>query len=544
MRWYNLSLIAGKRTHKYKCLGFYIDLKQGVISKNGKNQAVRAKTLQVLIMLIQHADEVVSKKRLLDIIWHDVVVQEQVLTQSIKELRDVLGSQVIKTFPKDGYQWVAPITAINTRNRIAVFIGAIIGIGLLLTLIISVNSKQQGNAFSIAFLPVENDISDNIHQWVPLRGMEYLSRQLKANTDLTVIGHDQVLYVLEHRSEYGMQSLDANKLAFLRQKLEATVLVYTRLTGYPQDFQLHYTLFFEYGIEKGVEFAKSIEQSFEQLNVTLAHKYASQRHANVQNWDSDFSNEAFARGVELYLKQAYQQAVPLFLAALQTEPNLLAARRYLAASYANQGLHSKAITLLMTTVEQSGAFDNRELIRAHLMIGYLLINWPQGKARIMELSDAQFYIEKAQTLAQTQQDELFIAYTYEELGKIKRLQGDFQQATKLVTKALEYHQSFYSQYGQTAALIELARIAAQQQQFGVAGAYLEQAQKIADDHAAPANQVWVLLAKADIAKQQNKLTEAEQLALSAQQVARYSDKPHLITRVAAWFNDQSPYTVN
>ncbi|CAM4237539.1 winged helix-turn-helix domain-containing protein [Pseudoalteromonas byunsanensis] len=532
------------RATQFRSLGFIIDLKQGVISKEHRHHRVRAKTLQVLQMLLLNHQQVVSKQRLLETIWQGVVVQEQVLTQSIKELRDVLGADTIKTFPKAGYQWVAPVRPVISAKVKASLLMVVSCCAIAITVASNLMVETQKSHLNIAFLPVENDIPDEIHQWVALRGMEYLSQQLQSHSDLQVIDHDRVLYAFEYTKASASLQPTEQVLVGLQRKLAANLIVLTRITGYPQDYQLHYTLMFEHGIEKGVEFAQTIEQSFDKLIAMLAQRYAGQYQFAKQKWHSDFSNEAFARGVELYLKQAYQQAIPLFSSALQVEPSLLAARRYLAASYANLHRQGEAIAILQQTVELPSNENTRELIRAHLMIGYLLINWPQGELREKELQEAQYHIEQAQELAQDQQDRLFIAYTYEELGKIKRLQGEFEQAIELLTQALEYHQSFYGQYGQTAALIELARVKAQQRQFPDANQYLEQAQEIADDNGAPANQIWVLLAKADIARLQNKLIEAEQYALLAQSIARYSDQPHLISRVEAWFNDRSPYSLN
>ncbi|WP_105169971.1 tetratricopeptide repeat protein [Pseudoalteromonas sp. T1lg23B] len=531
-----------RRASQFKSLGFVIDLKLGVISKARMCHRVRAKTLQVLQILLLNNHQIVSKQRLLEAIWQDVVVQEQVLTQSIKELRDIFGADAIKTFPKAGYQWVAPVRPlVSVKASVLVLASCCAIVIALLSSLVATPHKAHLN---IAFLPVENAIPDEIHQWVPLRGMEYLSQQLQHHSDLQVIGHDQVLYALEYSKATASLQPTEDMLVRLQRKLAANLIVLTRITGYPQDYQLHYTLVFEHSIEKGVEFAQTIEQSFDKLIAMLAKRYAEQYQLTGKNWHSDFSNEAFARGVELYLQQAYQQAIPLLSSALQVEPNLLAARRYLAASYANLDRQGEAIAILQHTIELPSIENTRELIRAHLMIGYLLINWPQGEPRVKELQDAQSHIEQAQKLAQNQQDKLFIAYTYEELGKIKRLQGQFEQATQLITQALEYHQSFYGQYGQTAALIELARVKAEQGQFSLANQYLKQAQDIADDNGAPANQIWVLLAKADIARLQNELIKAEQYAVHAQSIARHSDQPHLISRVEDWFNDRSPYSLN
>ena len=89
-----------------------VNLTAGLIIKAGQEFNIRAKTLLVLKYLIKNKDGIVTKQALLNDIWHDVIVQEQVLVQSIKEIRDLLGSKVIKTYPRQGYQWVAELREI------------------------------------------------------------------------------------------------------------------------------------------------------------------------------------------------------------------------------------------------------------------------------------------------------------------------------------------------------------------------------------------------------------------------------------------------
>ena len=81
-----------------------------VISPDGEETIVRAKTSQVLQLLLEGKGQIQSKENILQTIWNDVVVDEQVIFQSIKELRKVFGdSDVIKTYPRKGYAWIPSI---------------------------------------------------------------------------------------------------------------------------------------------------------------------------------------------------------------------------------------------------------------------------------------------------------------------------------------------------------------------------------------------------------------------------------------------------
>jgi Tol biopolymer transport system component/DNA-binding winged helix-turn-helix (wHTH) protein len=72
------------------------------------------KLMQVLVLLAEHAGEVVSKERLLHVVWTDTFVGDEVLSRAISELRrafkdDAKAPQYIQTIPKGGYRLIAPV---------------------------------------------------------------------------------------------------------------------------------------------------------------------------------------------------------------------------------------------------------------------------------------------------------------------------------------------------------------------------------------------------------------------------------------------------
>ena len=72
------------------------------------------KLLDLLLHLLDHAGELVTKEALLDAIWPDANVTDNALTQAISELRQALGDdpsspRYIKTVARRGYRFIAPI---------------------------------------------------------------------------------------------------------------------------------------------------------------------------------------------------------------------------------------------------------------------------------------------------------------------------------------------------------------------------------------------------------------------------------------------------
>ena len=73
------------------------------------------KLLDLLLHLLDHAGELVTKEALLDAIWPDANVTDNALTQAISELRQALGDdpsspRYIKTVARRGYRFIAAVT--------------------------------------------------------------------------------------------------------------------------------------------------------------------------------------------------------------------------------------------------------------------------------------------------------------------------------------------------------------------------------------------------------------------------------------------------
>jgi len=551
---------------------FELNLTSGSITHQGQVTNIRAKTLLVLTYLITHKDRIVTKQELLTTIWHDVVVQEQVLVQSIKEIRDLLGRDVIKTYSRQGYQWTAELIECQSKSHVMKK-SVLFYLMLFLLLIVTASifnsfygvksNDNPQNKFTVGFLPVKNDMPDNIHNWVPLEGMDYLSHTLKQYSHFTVIENSRLLAVLDsneiaHPSVMLKTPNTPESLALIQKKLSSDLLVQTSLQGYPQDFFLQYTFHLKHNVERGVIFSDNVKAAFDQLTDLIQLRYgdhSAESTSAIASYTSDFSNEAFTRGIGFYNQREYQKAIPFFTSALQDNPELLAARRSLAASYVNSGNVEQGIVLMRENIEQAKNKSNhREEIRSNLMLGVLLINWHEttvnGKALVgnlsnkSNLSEAERYIGVTKILAAKYQDKLFMAYAYEELGKIRRLQHQYEQAAVLQQQALKLHQTFRGKYGQTASLIELARVAAEQQDYALANNYFQQANNIAFENGVATNQVTILLAQADVEQLQELSESANAFAKKAMAIAEKSQSDYLITRVSAWLNNNNYYEIN
>ena len=87
------------------------------LSANGKAVHLEPKVMQVLLCLAERG-AVVSKEKLMQTVWADTFVTEDVLIRCISELRkafadDARNPQYIQTIPKSGYRLLVPVSGMN-----------------------------------------------------------------------------------------------------------------------------------------------------------------------------------------------------------------------------------------------------------------------------------------------------------------------------------------------------------------------------------------------------------------------------------------------
>ena len=84
---------------------------------------VTPKLLDLLLHLLDHAGELVTKEQLLDALWTDANVTENALAQAVSELREALGEepaapQYIKTVARRGYRFIAPVERVDSPTPV------------------------------------------------------------------------------------------------------------------------------------------------------------------------------------------------------------------------------------------------------------------------------------------------------------------------------------------------------------------------------------------------------------------------------------------
>ena len=88
-----------------------LEVEQRQLLIDGRPAKLGARAFDVLLALVERRDRAVSKNELFEVVWPDVVVEENNLQVHISALRKLLGPQTIATIPGRGYRFMAGLGA-------------------------------------------------------------------------------------------------------------------------------------------------------------------------------------------------------------------------------------------------------------------------------------------------------------------------------------------------------------------------------------------------------------------------------------------------
>lgn len=110
---------------------FLVEPQLNRIRHGDRKVQIESKAMDVLVYLADHPRRVLSKERIIQAVWPDVAVTDDVVTHAISKLRRALDddpgeSRYIQTIPRKGYRLIAPVASspdASTRYRILKKIG-------------------------------------------------------------------------------------------------------------------------------------------------------------------------------------------------------------------------------------------------------------------------------------------------------------------------------------------------------------------------------------------------------------------------------------
>jgi adenylate cyclase len=104
----------------YQFEGMTLDVARNSLRTTDRDIPLRPKVFEVLRHLVENADRLVTKEELIQAIWPNVIVTNEVLTHCVSEARQAIGDEgqtIIKTVPRRGYRFIATVSRILTNTK-------------------------------------------------------------------------------------------------------------------------------------------------------------------------------------------------------------------------------------------------------------------------------------------------------------------------------------------------------------------------------------------------------------------------------------------
>lgn len=468
-------------------------------------KSIRPKSLQLLIFLLEQQDAIHSKQTLLDAVWQSAGAQEHVLFQSINEIRAIFKPlDVIKTFPRQGYQWVQPVQSMLIQPSITsnqfkmpkytMLLGVV-----FLSLLAAVFGWQQmaDNESEVAahsstlsrelvVLPVINMIEDKNHAWVRLGAMDIIIKRLQAQRKFAVLDVEDVMMALARGDSFDLQNLDQQARS-VRSNVGEAVTLQLKLLGSPMEYQLHYSLVGRYQQKQNIIYGETTDQLWQVLVDEILQHY--QEPQSLIDFKQQYLDHQLLQAMEYYHRGQYEQAENYFNVVIDQQPKLVIAQRYLLKLLGYRAAFEQAEQVAQNALELAKKQDDmRELLRITFELGVIA-------SRQQNFAKANTLLQHARELAALHNDKLYLAFAHTELAQIMVKQKNYAQAESLFKQALIYHESFDCPYGQVTNLHSLARLNSVQLRHQAASDYYRKAIELASINELKLEQVHLLLSQ-------------------------------------------------
>ncbi|MDQ2075910.1 winged helix-turn-helix domain-containing protein [Marinimicrobium sp. ABcell2] len=455
-----------------------------MVEIGGVQTRVRPKTFQLLLLFLAHPKQTLSKQYLLDTVWDDVSVDEQVLFQSVREIRQLFkDNDLIKTYPRKGYAWMADVhlqEKRKVRSKLHIWRLAslfVLSLSLFTALIYTyARPTSSGLEGPVLVLPVKNRIADNNHNWVPLGGMDHLIALLSVHQTIPVSGTESVLQAMRHAGlERDYLSADLTRL---QAQTGAALVVESELAGYVEDYRLNYRLYFGPSIKRGTVLAATVEQALAELSKIVARQTGQAPAALATQIDSNFSHELMFRAFEQWDQGEHRAAANLLRSLVDLEPGNLVAHRLLGELWIHLGDTDVAAELL----ERALHYSQTLTVPNGAETGRLAYWLARASAEQGENEVALDLLHLADTASAEQDDWLYLAYNAQLLGRLKQKGGHHSEAEQAIRAAIRYHQRIRCPLGEAQARLQLAELSSTQGENALAERYLSQVRDLVERH--------------------------------------------------------------
>jgi len=482
---------------------YRIDIATGEVSLRAQHIKVRPKTFHLLSLFIQSPGEIISKTSLLSQIWDDVHVDDQVLFQSIKELRKIFSElEIIKTHPRKGYAWIAPLKREMLDNTgsesaqtnpssgipvakwlsLVVCLSLAVSLGISYALVSFYNTESLKK--SVLVLPVESDIEDGAYSWIRYGAMDQIIQNVPATKQQIVWQVEDILRFFS-RAKIPTGDYSNKILSKLFNDSGANLIVELHLSGVPGEYQLIYTLHFSHShSEKGVLFSEHLENIFLQVASLIAGKNKLIVKALTANRLSEFNNELLAVAVEKVHQNQHAAASHYLRAVLDEQADNYTARRYLVEALLNTQQILQAQQLVEESIASllSSPLHQDNHIQGLKHLGRMRFVQARVFSEQGQFKQARRVLQLALKNSSESFDWLYSGNICQSLAYTHYHMEEFPAAETFFKQALNYYRALQYAYGIAGVNLSLAETAWVQDHRGQATEHASRALNIANKH--------------------------------------------------------------
>ncbi|HEY8939863.1 MAG TPA: winged helix-turn-helix domain-containing protein [Cellvibrio sp.] len=475
----------------YRMEGFTVNVTRRQIITPQQTHNVRPKTFSLLLQFLENPLQVLSKDLLLNKIWDDVAVEEQVLVQSIRELRQLFAPlDVIQTHPRKGYAWVIPVEKLQlplepvaAQKPVTAPVKiptAFIALGVVALLVLGVFAvkhyvkTEPVSDNVITVLPVNNRMDGSNLSWVRLGMMDQLIQSLQLSPNVQVFDVPYVLNLLQ------LSAVDTNDRLQLANRIfeisGSSLVVDLELSGYVNDYRLLYRLFTPTDQSSGVIMENQLGKVVEKLANIIATK--TDARLDLSHLNAEFNSSLIAEAVEKASQGQSAAATALLNTAVTIEPDNFLAYQLLIESAHYQQDWPGAISHAKKVIAVA---EQHQFARTYVFY-YLLASAELAQG---DVEQARHYLFIAQELAEDAFDSLYQAYVASLWGDIAVETGDLQAAEISYQRAMKHYQAITCPIGMVLVHRKLIELYASQKKNELLLEHRSQLKQLIEKHKLP-----------------------------------------------------------
>lgn len=476
-----------------------INTHTGEVMFNGKSAVLRPKTFQLFLLLSSKPETVFSKDEILASVWQGSIVEDQVIFQSINEIRKELGDpDVIKTYPRRGYsigihvsliieQTDNTIKSIDTPTPHKYLIVTIAAIVVLITAVTfffrspsSLNSTDSGQFLSeinadilkpkhqgILILPFDVKALDTPMQWLRYGAMEGVINNINPNNDMTIFHLEDAIEIL-NRVPVGQRS----NIHKLFERSGASHILSTTVTGTTGDLTFVVNIHSRNDRVLETINAMNPNNAYSQIVSSIEKVINRPLKYDETQLDKKLQNDLIAKAVQFMELDDLSSAATFVKSAVINEPDNMLALYLLTKINLEMGAIDEVLrtTTRALTLAATGA-ETTYKPRLLYFKGTALLS--RG-----ELKTAEQNLLAAHDTARNDKDWLYVAYSQSMLGKLNQMQQRYDNAFKMFSSAMEYQELLNCPLGITQAYVDFADLYLQKGEHDKAEQHLEKAKRL------------------------------------------------------------------